>query len=504
PYTTLVRSHLPRGRYAAACAPNEKRSPSDRAALEWTWRYEAERCLLLLCVLSRRQKPLRVLGAERCREEVALRELHPERTQLIQLLRRLDAFRDRVHGERVPESDDRLDHARTLRVRAQAAHEAAVYLHIGQRQLLELLQRRVAGPEVVEADPDAAIGERAQHAAREVRRVVDRALRPLEAQAGRIEPGLRQDLVDTHEQVRLDELPRGQVHAHRRLQRAAREALTPRLHLPAGLAQHVPADLDDRARLLRHVDELARQQRPAARMPPAHERLQPRHTARIEGDHRLVVHRELAPLDRIPQVGLELDLRERTTVHLEVEDLVVRAARRLRPVHRGVRITQHVVRCVVAARAERDPDADRDLHVAALDGERRLQGFQDALGHTRRITRVVDRIDDDRELVPAEPRNRVVLAQAVLQPARDRLQQLVSRGVAKRVIDKLETVQVEEQHRETVPRPPAHVAQHALEPVHEQEPVRQAGQNIMEGTVNELLLRATVLRHVVQRDQKTA
>src|ERR671938_471588 len=49
-------------------------------------------------------------------------------------------------------------------------------------------------------------------------------------------------------------------------------------------------------------------------------------------------------------------------------------------------------------------------------------------------------------IVAAEAGDRVVRAQGGLQPARDRLQQLVAAGVAERVVDHLEAVDVEEEH----------------------------------------------------------
>ena len=56
-------------------------------------------------------------------------------------------------------------------------------------------------------------------------------------------------------------------------------------------------------------------------------------------------------------------------------------------------------------------------------------------------------MDQDRELVAAEPRGGVDRAHAVLQPPRDLLQHLVAGGVPEAVVDVLEVVDVEEQHR---------------------------------------------------------
>ena len=71
----------------------------------------------------------------------------------------------------------------------------------------------------------------------------------------------------------------------------------------------------------------------------------------------------------------------------------------------------------------------------------------DALGDHGRLARVADVVEQERELVAAEAGDGVVGPQRRLQPARDGDQQLVADVVAERVVDELEAVEVEEQHR---------------------------------------------------------
>ena len=58
-----------------------------------------------------------------------------------------------------------------------------------------------------------------------------------------------------------------------------------------------------------------------------------------------------------------------------------------------------------------------------------------------------DVLEQDRELVAAEARGHVGAARARVQPARELDQHLVAGGVAERVVDRLEVVEVEEDHR---------------------------------------------------------
>ena len=57
---------------------------------------------------------------------------------------------------------------------------------------------------------------------------------------------------------------------------------------------------------------------------------------------------------------------------------------------------------------------------------------------------------DDREFVGVEPGQRIFLAQRRAQPLGDAAQQLVADAVAERVVDRLEIVEAEHQHRDLV------------------------------------------------------
>ena len=124
--------------------------------------------------------------------------------------------------------------------------------------------------------------------------------------------------------------------------------------------------------------------------------------------------------------------------------------------------------------------------------ERVLQRLLDTLGDHRRLAGVADVVEQDRELVAAEPGDGVAGPQGRLQPARDGDQQAVADVVAERVVDELEAVEVQEQHGPAGfrPRPPAalRAPEGLIQAVEEQHAVREPGQRVVQRVVLEALL----------------
>ena len=92
---------------------------------------------------------------------------------------------------------------------------------------------------------------------------------------------------------------------------------------------------------------------------------------------------------------------------------------------------------------------------------------------------VADR-GDHRELVAAEPRHQVVAAQRVRQPQRDVADQFVADRMAERVVDVLEMVEIDIEHRGRR-RAGAHLVDHRLQPLAEEDAVGQAAERIVHG-----------------------
>ena len=199
------------------------------------------------------------------------------------------------------------------------------------------------------------------------------------------------------------------------------------------------------------------------------------------------MQRELAVLERAPQVGLGGQAAAHALGHLRAEELVVGAAGLLRVVHRGVRIAHQRLGGVAVARIDRDADAAVGVQLMLGDLERLRELGQDAAGHARGFAGVGDVREADDELVAAQPRGGVLLAQAVGEALRDGGQQQVADRVAERVVDVLEAVEIEEQHGELAASA-MRAGDRLPDAIREQRPVGQAGQRVVMRHVHDALV----------------
>ena len=150
--------------------------------------------------------------------------------------------------------------------------------------------------------------------------------------------------------------------------------------------------------------------------------------------------------------------------------------------------------------ADRDADARRGEDFAAADRERRAQRLLDAEGDHVRLLLLDQSVQQDGELVAAQPRQHVALAQAPFEAARDGDQQLVADQVAEAVVDHLEPVEIEVQHGEPIAVAALlEVVQPPPESFHEQRTVPQARQRVQEPDPAQPLLRQHAFGRVGQR-----
>ena len=227
---------------------------------------------------------------------------------------------------------------------------------------------------------------------------------------------------------------------------------------------------------------------------PAQQRLHGDDRSVAQLDDRLVVELELLSLDRAPQVVLDLHVLDHAGAHHLVEDLVAAAAALLGAVEGRIGVPDQGLRRL-AAPADRDSDAGADEVLAVAQDEGPRERLRDPLGDAGGATLVPDVLGEDRELVPAEARDRVSRAQRLLDPGGDGGEELVAGGVAEAVVDELELVEVEEEHRDRGLAPGGH-REGVLEPIEEEVAVGQAGEGIMEGLVLGALLAASPLDRV--------
>ena len=178
-------------------------------------------------------------------------------------------------------------------------------------------------------------------------------------------------------------------------------------------------------------------------MLPAGERLEAGDLAGREADDRLIANLELATRDGPDQIGLQSQSLVRGGMQLGPEQRVAALARALRVVHRRVRLPEQAGAARPDA-AEGDPDAGAREDLGALDDERAVEALQQAPGHDLRLGGV-DTLEQDGELVAAQTRDGIGIADGLPKAACDADEQLVAGGVTEAVVDGLEVVDVDEE-----------------------------------------------------------
>ena len=282
---------------------------------------------------------------------VALAEAAAERPEPVGLVLGLDPLGDHVEAQRPAEVDDRLaEHVRVADAVA-ARHERPVDLQLVDLEGVEVAERRVAGPEVVDREAEA---ERSQLAdaldGLEARRE-QRALGDLERELRRVHAGPLERGDDHRDEARIAELARRQVD----VQAEVRE-IEARLHgadAATALGDDPAPDRQDLAGLLGELEELAGEVQQVALGLPAEERLDADRRAVVEVDDGLEVELELvAALGAAEERG-ELAAGGSRVEQLLAEGDDLAATRGLGRIHGDVGVPEEVLarRAVDAARA---------------------------------------------------------------------------------------------------------------------------------------------------------
>ena len=129
--------------------------------------------------------------------------------------------------------------------------------------------------------------------------------------------------------------------------------------------------------------------------------------------------------------------------------------------------------------------------------------MQDPLGDVGGVLWTGGLLEQDRELVTAEARRGVADADAALQPLGHLEQHPVAGRVTEAVVDRLEIVEVEEDHRECGLLAPR-AGQRVPDALVEQRAVGEIGDRIVERLVLELLLEGLALADVASVEHDAA
>ncbi len=262
----------------------------------------------------------------------------------------------------------------------------------------------------------------------------------LELQALRRQPGLGEDRGNLFGKAGVAQLQRRHVDGEPGQFGADGEA--------AGFQQHPFAELADHAAFFGDGDELRRRQCAMDLVCPADQRLRADDGLAVAGKDRLVGELDAgAAVQRIAQLALDLALAQQKVVHVAGEDLVTAAAVLLGFVKCDVGLAQQVVGIGIGTRRQGNADAGADKDLVVHQFERLLQFLQQPLGNVLGAPDVADIEQDHREFVTAQPRHRVDVANRMLKPGGGLAYELVAGRMAERVVDMLETIEVEVKQR---------------------------------------------------------
>ena len=272
----------------------------------------------------------------------------------------------------------------------------------------------------------------------------------------------------------------------------------------AALAQDPAADRHDQAGLLGQRDELVGADHAALGVVPAQQRLDAADRPVLQADDRLVEELELIGRQRALQVGAQLQALQHALVHLGLEEAVAALAVALGDVHRRVGVADQLVgvgHAVLGGDRDAEAAAQRELLVGG--GQRRADGLHDALGGVGRLLDALDVLQQDGELIAAEARGGVAGADRQRQALGHLAKHVVARGVAERVVDDLEVVEVDEDDPDAA-RLAAAARDRVADALDEQRAVGQAGDRVVERLVGELALEGLALADVARVEDDAA
>ncbi len=287
----------------------------------------------------------------------------------------------------------------------------------------------------------------------------------------------------------------GHVHRQRDLV-AGRVVL---VEQPDGLGHDPPVDLLDEAEALGIVQKGAGRDEIAVVVGQAQEQLEARNAVGADRHDRLSVQHEALFGDRTPQRRQPVLARHDAfaTPRLAPEHRQAVLALGLGIVHRDVGLDEQVLGGqVVTGGVRRDTDRCRHVRVtlAVDDGTGAADVAEQLLGHESRGA-LVGQGQSDGELVAAHAAHDVGLAQAAPQRAGQPGDEVVSGGVSQRVVDELEAVQVEREHRTAGAAAPG-VGEQLTQLFVKAPPVDQPGQGVVVGEILKLRLEPLALGDV--------
>src|SRR6185437_8635411 len=303
------------------------------------------------------------------------------------------------------------------------------------------------------------------------------ALGQFQLKTGGVEISLPEDALDHVDEVGAAELQRRYVDRDHQIRPVAA--------VEAGPSQHPLAQLPDQTGMLGNRNELRRRNLAELRMGPARQRLDADHLVAAGVDDWLIGGSQPVVLDRLVEVAFEQLAVRQVGIHRRVIDAGAVAAFVLGTVQRHIGVAQNVGGVARAAVDHRDADRRADDDVVAVDQVRRANRGDNASSDRLQRIRIRRADGDDGEFIAAEPGDEIVAAQDAAQPLRHVEDELVADRVAERVVDVLEVVEIDVEHRGRWTAA-AHFGDHGFQPLAEIDAVRQAAERIVHGEMAQL------------------
>jgi hypothetical protein len=212
---------------------------------------------------------------------------------------------------------------------------------------------------------------------------------------------------------------------------------------------------------------------------------------------------ELLRSERFAQVEFEGAALLRCLLHFEGEEPVIAPAAVLGCVERHVSLLQKLVGVDAIHRSHGNADRGPNVDAVAIDIEWILERPRQPLGKPLGVL-VTFRADlQHNKLVAAEAGDHVSRPNDGLESRGDLFKELVANWMAKRVIDRLESIKVDQVNRDVVP-PLVHGCEHAVNALAEVVAVRETRELVVLGEVGDALLRALAFGHVLENHDRPA
>ena len=223
-------------------------------------------------------------------------------------------------------------------------------------------------------------------------------------------------------------------------------------------------------------------------MVPAHQGLETRQLFVRQPDDRLVEDAQLALLDGTAQIALDRGAIIALAAHFRLEDLDAVGAALLGALHRAFRVAQQIEVGGALSRKSGDADRSGQHDILARYAHRRAYRTADPFREHDDIVGGGRFTEQDRELVAADPRQRILRAEMARQPPGQRQQQAVTDDQPEGAVDTLEAVDADEHHDRLRATSVARLCHGDLQAIEEQLPVGKPRQAVMHGVMDEPLL----------------